>query len=385
MVNERMVSRRSVLASGVALSAALAGCSGGGGSDGTETATDADTDTAADTDTETATATETTAEPGPTPEEFEYPDGASRDGVDGATLFGTHESTVTGAGTLTVEGEITREFPDFSDTETMTNKIGSDGVAGTIESGDLTETLWSPDGESLAYVQMATGFEERYRIDNEPPRPRELAELRRFQGLLRGAAWSEALEVVEVPSGYAVTYESTGVADENALLQVVPGESVSEVEARIAVTQSGYVREIAYDISVARGSDTVRQDAMLTVGSVGDTSVPEPEWADTAREEGVRFERRLTADGRGVELEMVNGAEISADARVALSDGRGRGQGQLSEPLAEGDRLFLALSDGGELLTARDGLPDGARQLEGFARATIRYRAYQLLATELRP
>ncbi|WP_121822185.1 hypothetical protein [Halostella salina] len=381
MVNERTVSRRHVLSSGVALSAALAGCTGGSGSDGTETATDADTDT--DTDTETATATETTADPGPTLDEFEYPAGASRDGVDGTTLFGTHESTLTGAGTLTVEGEITRELPGFSATETMTKKIGSDGIAGTIESGDLTESLWSPDDESVAYVQMAAGFEERYRIDNESPQPRELAELRRFRGLLNGAAWGEALEVVEGPSGYAVTYEATGIADENALLQVAPGESVSEVEARITVTQSGYVREVGYDISVARGSDTVRQDAVLAVGSVGDTTVPEPEWADTAREEGVRFERGLTSDGRAVELEMVNGTEISADARTALSDRRGRGEGQLSEPLAEGDRLFLALSDSGELLTARDGVPEGARQLEAFARATIRYRAYPLLVTEL--
>ncbi|WP_135819856.1 DUF7537 family lipoprotein [Halostella litorea] len=378
-----MISRRVVLGSGAALSAALAGCTGGG-SDGGGSETDADTDAATDagTGTETETATKTTEKPGPTLAEFEYPDGAARDGIDGGTLFGTHESTVTDAGTLTVESEITREFSEFADTESATNEIGEGGVARTTDDGDLTESLWSPDGEAAAYVRMKSGFEERYRIDDRAPRPRELAELGRFEALLRGAAWSEALEVVEAGEGYAATYESTGVADEDALLGLAFGDSVAAFEARVAVSQSGYVREVVYNISVAREGDDVRHDATLAVGGVGETTVAEPDWADAAREEGVRFAVQPTSDGRGVELEMVNGGDVPAESRLALSDARGRGQRQLSEPLSAGDRLFVGLSDGGELLKATDGVPDGARALEGFARTTIRYRGYLLLQSE---
>jgi len=66
------------------------------------------------------------------------------------------------------------------------------------------------------------------------------------------------------------------------------------------------------------------------------------------------------------------------ESRLALSDRRGRGERKLSEPLAVGDRLFLGLSDGGELLMSTDGVPDSARGLEGFVRATIRYQGYLL-------
>jgi len=375
MRNERRVSRRAVLGTGVALSVGLAGCTGGDAqSDGAETG--ADTATATDTETQTETASETTEEPGPTLAEFEYPDGAARDGIDAASLFRTHESTVTGAGSVTAEVELTREFERFSETVSTTNRVGGNGVAQVSEGENLTESLWSPSGEAAAYVEMASGFEQRYRIDNQAPSPNELARLGEFRNLLAGTAWSEAKTVVDAGEGYAAVYESTGIADENALLRLSFGEQVSEFEARVAVTQDGYVREIDYDLGVERDGEETRRAALVTVGQVGQTTVQEPDWAETARENGVRFDMQVTSDSRAVELEMVNGSDLPADSRLALSDGRGRGERQLSEPVAAGDRLFVGLSDRGELLTAADGVPDGARPLEGFVRATIRYQGY---------
>ena len=370
-----------MLAAGAALSAALAGCSGSGDADGTTAESDDATETTAE---ETETTAQTTADPAPTLGEFEYPAGASREGLDGTTLFRTHESTLTDAGSATLDTNVTREFGNYSETVTATNELGAGGVSRVTEGDDLTVSVWSPSSEPVGYVRMEAGFEQRYRIDNQAPSPNEMAEFRRFERLLAGAEWSEAKEVVEAGDDYAAVYESTGVADEDSLLRLVFGRSVSEFEATVAVTQSGYVRELTYDVTVERDGDDSRQDVSITVGDVGETTVEAPDWAETARERGVRFSMETTDDRRGIELEMVNGEDMPAGARLALSSGRQRGGAQLTADLTEGDRLYLALSESGDLLIGGDGVPDGATQLDGFVRATVRFQQYLLFEEETR-
>lgn len=382
MVDELTISRRRMVATGVALSAALAGCSGSGDADGTAAQDD---ETATETTSEgTETTARTTADPRPSLAEFEYPAGASRGGLDGATLFRTHESTLTDAGSAALDSTLTREFGSYSETVTATNELGADGVSRVTETGDMTESLWSPSRERVAYVRMEAGFEQRYRIDNQAPSPNEVAEFRRFEHLLTGAEWGEATEVVEADDDYAVAYEATGIADEDSLLRLAFGQRVTEFEARVSVTQSGYVRDLSYDISVDQDGDTARRDVSITVGAVGDVTVEEPDWASTARDEGVQFSMSVTDDRRGVELEMLNGADVPAGARLSLSNGRRRDSVQISDALSEGDRLYLALSDGGRLLTGADGVPDGATQLEGFVRTSLRVQQFLLFEGETR-
>jgi len=378
MVDKSTMSRRRMLASGVAVSAALAGCSGSGG-DGTETEGD---ETTTETTDETEMTAQTTEDPTPTPAEFEYPAGATRSGIDGTALFRTHESALTDAGSATLDSTLTREFGSYSETITSTNELGADGVRRVTETSDLTESLWSPSSERVGYVRMEAGFEQRYRIDNQAPSPNEIAEFRRFEYLLAGASWSEATEVVEAGDDYAAVYQSTGVADENALLRLAFGQRVSEFEATVAVTQSGHVRDLTYDITVEREDGQTRQDASITVRSVGETSLEAPDWTETARKQGVRFSMDATDDQRAVELEMRNGADVPEGSRVSLSNGRRRGSVQLTAALTEGDRLYLALSEGGDLLIGGDGVPDGATQLEGFVRTAVRFQQYLLFEEE---
>jgi hypothetical protein len=392
-------SRRALLLSGVTVAASLAGCSGGGDatdtpepaatSTGTETPTPTATETSTPTATETSTptATPTPESPGPSLEEFDYPEGADRSGVDPAVLFRTHQSTLTDAGSVTLTGELSRRGEDFEETLGMERRIGDGAVATTSEDrGDsLTESLWSPSGDSLAYVRLESGFDQRYRIDNQAPEPNRVAEFRRFQSLLRGAEWGEATEVV--PAGeeqYAVTYEATGVADEERLLRYQFGDSVAEFEATIAVSQGGYIRELSYDVTTDTPRGPRQQTVTMTVGAVGETTVEEPDWADTAREEGIRFEASTAGDGTAIELEMVNGGQVPAEARVSLSDANGRGTRQLSDPVTPGDSLSLSLSDNNELLVGTGGPPEGGRTLEEFVRATIRHRGFELFVTESR-
>lgn len=377
MKDDAAMSRRTLLGTGVALSAVLAGCTGSGGA-GEEENTETTEVTDEETETETETTAQTTADPTPTLEEFEYPAGANRDGIDGATLFGTHESTLTSAGSTTLESDIAREFNDFSESIAVTSELAGGGVARVTEGEELTESLWSPSGESAAFVRMESGFEQRFRIDNRAPSPNEVAEFDRFRRLLAGAEWSEATEVVEAEDDYAAVYQSTGIADEQSLLRLVFGESVTEFEARVSVTQSGHVRDLSYDISVDRDGDTARRDVSITVGAVGETTVEEPDWAATAREEGVRFTLQPTDGRRAVVLEMVNGADVPPETRASLSAGRNWGEAQLSEALSEGDRLYIALSEDGTLLTDESGVPDGATELSGQPSVTLRLHSYVL-------
>ncbi|WP_436929313.1 DUF7537 family lipoprotein [Halosimplex halobium] len=400
MVDEPKISRRALLATSIAAGASLAGCSGGD-EDPTDTPdpatesptpTDTPTATATPTDTPTATptatetATPTPADPTPSLAEFSYPDGAARDGVSGARLYRTHESALTDAGSATLTGELRRIDSNFEETIRTTRGLSEDGIAITRENvqSSLTESSWSAADDQIAYVRMESGFDENYRIDNRAPDPNEVVEFRRFRRLLEGADWSEAIEVVEAGDGYAATYEATGVADEQTLLRLVFGERVAEFEATIAVSESGHVRDIDYDITAETGDGRRRQDIVRTVEAVGDTTVEEPEWTETAREEGVQFEMAPTDDGTAVELEMVNGGDVPSGARVALFDGRGHGNGQLSNPVSVGDRVFLSLTERDELRVGTDGPPDAGRQLESFANATIRNRSFLLFSEQAR-
>jgi len=375
---------------GMAASTLLAGCTGGGDAtrtNGGETDTVTDTETA--TETETATATETSTEPEPTTERrtvenFAYPEGASREGVDAATLYRTHRSSIVDAGSVTVEVERSTDRGSRTSSITQTNKFGSAGVSRETARSSLTETLWSPSGDDQGYVRMSTGFEDRYRIDNAAPDPQTVIELRLFESLLAGATWSEAKTVVEANDGHAVVYESTGVANERRVMDgTVFGDAVSEFTAEIAVSESGLVARVEYDVTVERESRAVRQQASVANTSLGDTTVPEPSWSDTARADGVQFSVDLTDDSRLIAAEMTNGTSIDADASVNLSS-RQFGTGSLGESLAEGQTLYVGLSDQGDLVTGVDERPTGTEPLNDFVFFSVRAKEFLLLEAEFR-
>jgi hypothetical protein len=379
MTDDLLVSRRVLLAGGVAASAALAGCSGG---DEAADSPDAGENGSPD---DSSTNTQTTPEdPTPSLQEFAYPAGAARAGIDAATLYETHRSTIVEGGSATVGNSTERTYSDFQSTTDATHRYSGDGTVRVTEQDGLTETAWSPAGESVAYVQMDTDFEQRYRIDTEAMGPERLLLLRRFENLLKGMAWGEASAVVDLgEQRYAARYESTGVADEATLLQAVFGQAVTEATASVAVTQDGTVGSLTYDVTVEREDGSVRQEATLTVGAVGDTEVQAPEWGETARSDGVRFDVQPTDDGRAVELAMTNGAEIAAGARLNFQSQGQFGDTQVREALSAGTRLYVGFSQSGELLVGYGSVPEGATQLDGFAFVAIRAEQYTLLERDV--
>jgi hypothetical protein len=73
---------------------------------------------------------------------------------------------------------------------------------------------------------------------------------------------------------------------------------------------------------------------------------------------------------------MVNGEDVPGDARAALADARARGSKRLSEATSVGDSRYLGLSGSGELLVDSEAAPADARELESFARATVRHKGF---------
>lgn len=369
MTADPTLSRRVLLAGGVALGTAIAGCSG----------SEAPDDTPEQSGTSTAGGTPTSADQTPSLSEFEYPEGATQDGIDGAALYSTHESTLTDAGSLTLDHETTRTVGSNEFTETVTSEFGPAGIYREVEESGVTELVWSPTGEDQAYVQLSSGFDTVYRIDNQAPDNSDVTGLFEMRRMLEGVAWGEATDVVAAGDEFAVRYEATGVTDTE---RVAYGNTVESFAATISVTESGHVRELDYDLRFTRDGESRSTDATATLSSVGETTVEAPEWRDTAAENGVQFTSSLTDAGTAFRLEMTNGNEVSSDARLSLQDSGGRGDSSLQSALTTGDVLYVGLSEANELLMATDGTPDGARELRDYTRVALREGALLVLVSE---
>lgn len=387
MENDRRLTRRSLLATTTALTLGVSGCLGGGTNSVGDPTTQQTDEPTTDQPTTEATNTKTTTEdPAPSLAEFDYPDGSGQGGIDARTFYQTHEGTVTGAGSVTVdinaERVISGDGQTFEDSTTETRELGSKGILVEREQRQTTETVWSPAAEDHSYVRMEAGFDTAFRIDNEGPSPNEVALLRQVGGYLRGGSWSEAKGIVEDGDGYAVVYESTGIADENQLRRAIPSESISQFDAEIKISDDGYLSEISFESTADQGPQTVEADTTTAFSSVGKTSPDSPDWTETAREQGVRFEAEATEDGTAIALKMVNGSDLPSDARLSLSTVQGRGEGTVPDALVAGNQVYLGLSNGGELLVRRDGVPDGATSLGNFASVSIRSKGFQFLGEQ---
>jgi len=310
-----------------AVSVVLAGCSGSDDdSASTDTATPTDQPEQTDTTntTEQPEQTETTSEPAPTLDEFEYPEGASQDGIDSKTLYSTHESTLTESGSLTYELTFTENIDGNEYSRAETNKLDAGNKWRRTENDGQTETTWSPAGEQLAYVQLESGFETGYRIENQALKTNQVAGLNIVRDSLR-AEWGEASEVIETEDGYAVVYESTGVGQVGRIF----ADELTSFEATVTVSEGGVVRNMTQAYEGTIEGKTYSSDGEASVTAVGDTTLAKPEWAATARADGLQIKMEQTGGQTAVKLEMLNGKDLSSTAKISPRDGQGGSRGEI--------------------------------------------------------
>jgi hypothetical protein len=390
MSEETKKTRRLFLSSTVGVATILAGCASTGGEEtqsatdaATGTATDTATETATNTATDTATETETQTEEPTTVENFSYPAGASQDGIAPTELHSTHRSSITDGGSATVSTDRATDYGNSTESIEATTRYGSNGLLFVEDNGDLTESLWSASSDDTGYVEMDTGFDQRYRIDNQAPRPERVLRLRLVKHLLAGGQWSEAREIGENAAGEPVVmYDSVGIASEQDLQRVRPAETISGFEASISVTESGVISQYSYDIEAEVNDSPHDQQETTTVGMIGETTVEKPSWTATAQENGVQFNVSPADDKKAVMLELVNG-EVPSESRVQLSSNRFNIV-ELGQSLSVGDTLYLSFSESSELLLGFNETPSGATELGDFAFVSIRDGQFPLLEGDLR-
>ena len=375
MDNGIPITKRSLLVSSAALTTALAGCSGNENTDQSDTSEEEETPEDAESSEPSEEEEASTSEDSvPSLSEFEYPEGATQNGIASNQLYSTHESTLTDAGSLTLTRDRTDIFDGNEFSETSSNKFDSNSIYREVEQSDGTEYIWAPDSESVSYVQVESGFDQRYRIDNQQPDTNEVTGLGQFRQYLTATEWGEAEEIVETADGYAVTYTSTGVSNPE---RINFGGEIDEYEASTVVTDSGFVAELSFDLTVTFDGTTQEQRLTARVENVGETIVSEPDWGDTARENGLQFDISLVEGGSAFEMELVNGGEVPSDTRIRLRSDQGDGGKRVPSALSVGDQLYLGLSDTNELLVDTEQVPDGVTQLNG--RTTVRMRLSSLL------
>ncbi|WP_206424997.1 hypothetical protein [Halosimplex salinum] len=388
-------SRRAILRSGGVLAAtAVAGCSGDGGDTDTPAATDspAPTPTATATPTETPTATPSpsptatetptatptpTEEPLPTVDEFEYADGASADGLS-ASLVSAHTGTITDAGSVTIaeQGQRDRSNSPASPVD-VTRRVGSAGVLQERDTGDVTERLWASTSESDAFVQLDAGFEQRYRIDSSGPSPDQALGADRLELLLRAGEWGGVTEITEQNGRPVAEYVTSTAAHDQSALRLVGGDSLDAFQARIFLTQGGYLSRYEYDITATDGDQTVTATRTASFTGVGDTDVSQPDWYDTAVAEGYQFEAQIVEDNQALRLDVTNGTPVE-QLDVVLDSRSGHGRGSISESVSEGDTLYLSYTGDRTLTYGINELPDQTSTFEEFVFAEVRDGPFSL-------
>lgn len=354
------VSRRTFLTTGIAATTMLAGCSGNSNSQpGTSSPTSAT----------------------PTLSEFSYPNGATKNGIDWETLFNTHESTVTEADSVTVQGDVTIDRGDQTTTQLTTVKFNAGDVWREMQKSfsntEKSVTQWSPNSRDKLYSQISSEGKTAYRIGSDLPSQQEAMGLGLVKKTLKRFKWGEATEVVKLQNGTGVRYEATG---KNEPL-VTESSSNVEFTASVTVLESGFIGRLTDQVSFTDKNGTERKHELAaTISAVGKTSIQKPSWASTAIESGFEFRTEPTDDQTAVKLTLANGSKLPTESSVALSTPQNRGSASFPEPVTAGDTLYLGLSETGELQIAENGPPENTIKLNSRTRVSVYHNDLTVLS-----
>lgn len=250
-----MVSRSTIAASLVVV-VLLAGCSGLVGDDGTGSAS--------------------------SPDEFEYADGFSADGVsDGAA--DSYRNALSNASSYTVDyqqnlsgngSEVSYDihYRVDGDDERAVHRFAS-------PSQDYeADTYYGSDGH---VTRQVSGDQEQVTSGEEGFQQADLTAARAIDPLLANTTAYDT-SVAERDGTEVVVYETSGAENAEAVFGV-DQSNVSEFSAEFAVDADGVVHDATYDITYL---DAEGNEQTLTlsfeVSAVGDTSVERPGWADEA-------------------------------------------------------------------------------------------------------
>ncbi|WP_436343911.1 DUF7537 family lipoprotein [Natronorubrum sp. FCH18a] len=295
-------------------------------------------------------------------DDFEFPEHASREGIDAVHITDEHLNTIQDSGSVTVSRSSEREFGRHSNEEHLEAQLSRAGIRATWDRGDYEEATWTEIGDSRGLIRRDGGFQETFQITSEAPHTSEILGEHTLELFAEGFSFGEAEAAVEIDGSLTAQYDVESVADSTTVERLVHADSIDDATGSVFVTEDGTLKRYSYDIEFDAHGESRSQSIETTYFDIGETTVTEPDWAETARAEGRQFTATKTDDGY-LELELANGDSISAGSNVDISTPAGHENQQLSEALTVGDRIVMGADSAG-LSIEINGTPDSSSGID---------------------
>lgn len=221
-------------------------------------------------------------------------------------LQADHRSNVRDAGSFTVVAESSSAVGNSSSegrtvaaVDLESDRIRQDAnYETTVGSGNAQRTTGSNttvyQSNETIYVRTTTtqGNESstQYQVVDAERSPANLsarfAGLEEYTSVIRGANWTQ--RGTERHDGTTVTrYTANGSEDFDASTlgngNGAEAPNVTAFNATLLVTADGTIRLLTYDVALESRGQRVTAENHVTVESIGETSVSEPDWLDEAR------------------------------------------------------------------------------------------------------
>ena len=250
-----MVSRSTIAATLVVV-VLLAGCSGLVGDGGTGSAS--------------------------SPDEFEYADGFSADGVsDGAV--DTYRNALANTSSYTVDYQQNLSGSDTEMAYDIEYRVDRDGEQAVHRFASPSqeyeaETYYASDGH---VTRQVTGDQEQVSAGEESFQQADLTGARAIEPLLTNTTAYDT-SVAERDGTEVVVYETSGAESAESVFGV-DRSNVSDFSAEFSVDSDGVVHHASYDITYIDAEGNEQTLTMsFAVSAVDETSVERPAWADEA-------------------------------------------------------------------------------------------------------
>lgn len=210
--------------------------------------------------------------------EFDYPNGSNETGFSEPTVLSRSHSQTLAEDSYTVELQNTAD----GSTAELTYKYDPEsGLGYRVEDIDNQNNREFVEDYNNQEVAVASGLDtdnttyQRAFLQQPVPYTANFD----IQPFLESANY-EATEVTQTNGEQVVVYESQGLTEE-----VRNQTSVDNFDAEIHLSDQGYFTLLNVTVTTSQGGQTVEEDQSIEVRNVGETTVDEPEWLSTAREQ----------------------------------------------------------------------------------------------------
>lgn len=320
------------------------------------------------------------------PDEFDFPEYASREGVTAAELVTGHVERIRDAGSGMVSQTITHERDGSANVNTLEFRLGADGILTSRSRGRFDKTVWTGLDDDRGLVRRETAFGATYQITTDTPQLADVYRKRQLESFTAGVTFSEARDIVEIDGTPTARYGVDAIANTATFERLLPGRDI-EIESgsgSLFITESGLVKRFTYSADyLVRGTSHSHTVEAIYRNVGGSTGGP-PAWLETARRKGRAFQPTVTDDGF-LRLELTNGTSIPAGAEITINAGGAFREHALSNDLSVGERIVVA-DTGSALSIGINERPASTSEFDGRrGMVSITYDGHLLFRASLGP